>query len=237
MALNALKINPELYWKLLNKPLVEISGCKTIYTGIASPWLNGVMGGTPKDINSLICYFAEKNTPYSWWASDLNSIPPGLDYFGKSQGMECNLSTLKTSQKSDLEVTCVSDTATLLEFLEVLMQAYDAPHEILDSLLRLFLDAGYTFPRLHFIGKIDGIAACVCSLYIDEDKVASLFNVGTPALYRGKGYASTLVRAALTHVQQLDVRHAALTAFPEAINLYLRLGFTPTHAFDIFIKN
>lgn len=108
---------------------------------------------------------------------------------------------------------------------------------MLESLLELFLSAGYTFPRLHFIGKIDGVPVSVCSLYIDEDKVASLFNVGTPEMYRGKGYASALVSAALTHVQQLDVRFAALAAFPEALNLYIRLGFIPTHSFDIFIKN
>lgn len=237
MAINAVKINPELYWKLLNKEFVEISGCKTIYTGIPSPWLNGVMGGTPKDINAPLRYFAEKNIPFCWWGTDVTKIPPGLDYFGKSQGMQCNLTTLKAPSRSDLQITCVSDTETLIEFLEVLMQAYSAPHEILDPLLKLFLEAGFTHPRLHFIGKVDGKAVSVCSIYIDNDKVASLFNVGTPEIYRGKGYASNLVGAALSHVQQLEVHYAALTAFPEAINLYTRLGFAQTHSFDIFIKN
>ncbi len=236
MTLRAVKQNPELYWKLLNKPLVEISGCKTIYTGILSPWLNGLVTGSPEDASAVTDYFAQKNVPYSWWVDGASKKPAGLDYFGRSEGMELDLTALSTLSCSNVELELVARKETLEEFVLVLLNAYDAPNELFAPILALFLEAGFTYPRLHFIGRVEGEPVSICSIYIDEDKACSLYNVGTSHANRSKGYATELITKALYHAYQLGAKYSALTSFPKALNLYKRLGFKASYSFDIFLK-
>ncbi|MBS0634691.1 MAG: GNAT family N-acetyltransferase [Verrucomicrobia bacterium] len=227
---------PETYWKLLDRPLKEISGCKTVYTGIPSPWLNGVIGGVAEEMDQVLRYFYEKDVPFTWWQLESAKNAPALEHFGKSDGMELKLSTLEKPLKRELQVECVSDERALIEFVRTLMQAYEAPDELFDPIFELFSNAGFEMPRLHFIGRMEGEAVSVCSLYIDEDQVASLFNVGTPEPKRKKGYATQLVHEALYYAKEHGLKSSALTSFPDAANIYKRLGYTTSVKFDIFIK-
>ncbi len=240
MALNAVMKNPELYWKLLNKPLFEISGCKTIYTGINSPYLNGVKSGTANDVAAVCEYF--KQVPFTW-IMDPNSenrqnvADFGVEYVCDSHGMQFDLQLLPKVNENQLVIECVKNDRSLKDFLEVLMQAYEAEPAIYKQIFALFSQAGLDFPRQHLIGRDNGRAVSVCSLFFDEDNVASLFNVGTIPSDRNKGYASALVLKALAYAKDMNATHSALTAFEHAVSVYERIGYKTTQKFAFFIKN
>lgn len=75
-----------------------------------------------------------------------------------------------------------------------------------------------------FLGELDGEVVSTVTLSI-LDNVASITNVGTPAEYRGNGYAGAMVTHAAEVAFHHGVKLVGLRAAPQALSLYKRLGF------------
>ena len=245
MILDAIKKNPLLYWDMFKYSPQVLAGCKIINSGIQSPWLNGVVGGTSTNPSEIVRYFQERNTPFSWW-SECSEEPSDLRQNLESLGLHCegpilgmgleleNIPTLATI--SDFQVERVDSDLKLQEFVTCLMQVYGAPSELYSATMNLFSHAGFTDEaRFHFIGKYQGKSVSVGSLFVDSDAVASVYNMGTLESHRKMGFASALLLHALTQVKELGARYSALTATCDGKNVYQRLGYTPYNSFHLYM--
>lgn len=242
MSVAAIKRNPTIYWDMLKQPVLELSGCKIVHTGIQSPWLNGVVDKVADDIDLVINYFKERNTPFCWW-SDCECEPAGfrdalsaheMISLGEFTGMSLDLNQITAPSQHELKVELVSSYESLKAFITVLMQVYEADPSIFENTTKLFWNAGVQPPTYHFLGKVDEIAVTVGSFYVDSDGVASVFNMGTLAAYRKRGFASHLLKTALQRVEQLATS-SSLIATPEAVAMYRRMGYSSVNKFQLYM--
>lgn len=244
MPVSALRRNPQIYWDMLKWPTQTLSGCTIVYTGISSPWLNGVVGGSPQNVEAIVTYFTEKKVPFSWWFEKTNeskSLQSELEkqemmLLGEFSGMTLSLQNLACTQDSPLNVELVSSKSSLSQFMDVLLEVYEGPKEIAEAATQLFFQAGLQAPNYHFLGKVDAIPVSVVSLYVDTEGVASVYNMGTIAKERKKGYASYLMQCALQTVIQSQAKSSALIATPEGVALYKRLGYQSHTPFHLYMK-
>lgn len=236
-------LNQEIYWKMLKKSSQQLSGCKIVHTGIASPWLNGVIAGVADDVDQIIDSFKKSHTPFCWWSDcrqesatlmqDLEKR--GLIFAGAFESMTLDLEKMRHAQKKELQVEIVSSTESLAPFMKVLCEVYEAPDEVYKPALELFASAGLSHPTYHFMGLLDDQVVTVGSLYLDEMGVASVFNMGTLAAYRKKGYASQALSHALQKLSPEEAKSSELIATPEGINLYQGLGYEKQGPFHLYM--
>lgn len=236
-------LNQEIYWKMLKKRSKELSGCKVVSTGIASPWLNGVISGVAADIDLIVESFKKSNTPFCWW-SDCRQEPAslmqdlekrGLIFAGAFEAMTLDLEKMRPAMTSELQVEIVSSKEHLLRYMQLLCEVYEAPSEVFEPALALFDTAGFSHPTYHFMGLLDGQVVTVGSLYLDETGVASVFNMGTREAYRKKGYASQALSSALQQLIHKNAKSSELIATPEGVNLYQRLGYEKQGPFHVYM--
>ncbi|AZF09722.1 acetyltransferase, GNAT family [Pseudomonas sp. R2-37-08W] len=84
------------------------------------------------------------------------------------------------------------------------------------------LDAGEAL--YHFTLSVEGQVSCSLTLSLCEGE-ARLSDVGTRVGFRGRGYATRLIQAALLHASGLGARRCFLEASTAAVALYGKLGF------------
>ncbi|WP_439853591.1 GNAT family N-acetyltransferase [Pseudomonas yamanorum] len=103
---------------------------------------------------------------------------------------------------------------------------YQARHQrALDS------DQGlYHFTLSVSVGVVCALTLSMC------DGVARLNDIATEIAWRGKGYATQLIHAALAHAQALGARRCFLEATPQGLSLYRKQGFNPLFEYQAFIR-
>lgn len=80
-------------------------------------------------------------------------------------------------------------------------------------------------------------AGVVCSLTLSMcDGVARLNDIATEIAWRGKGYATQLIHAALAHAQALGARRCFLEATSQGFSLYRKQGFNPLFEYQVFMR-
>ena len=87
----------------------------------------------------------------------------------------------------------------------------------------------------HFTLSVDGQVGCSLTLSLCEGE-ARLSDVGTLTGFRGRGYATQLIQAALLHAWSLGARRCFLEASMAAVPLYRRLGFQPLFDYASFVR-
>ena len=95
------------------------------------------------------------------------------------------------------------------------------------------LDAGEAL--YHFTLSAEGRVSCSLTLSLCEGE-ARLNDVGTLKGFRGRGYATCLIQAALLHASSLGAHRCFLEASAEAISLYLQLGFARLFEYQAFTR-
>jgi ribosomal protein S18 acetylase RimI-like enzyme len=247
---NSLQKSQEIYWQLLKTPIVERGDCKWVDTGIATPWLNGVISADLREenaaaaIQALAEYFDEKKTPFSWWMESSNQPSNfageaqkwGIESVGVFEGMILNGEDLKDLPRlENLKIQVVSSTESLRSFVEVLIRSYEADLAIAPAVEELFKKAGLNFPIFHFLGKENGQPVTVGSLFVEGD-TAGIYHVGTVPEARNRGYASYLTYTALKHAQYHGCKASFLTSTPMANQIYHRLGYQTVNAFNFYVR-
>lgn len=76
----------------------------------------------------------------------------------------------------------------------------------------------------HFTLSVEGQVSCSLTLSLCEGE-ARLSDVGALAGFRGRGYATRLIQAALLHASDLGARRCFLEGSMMAVPLYRKLGF------------
>ena len=85
----------------------------------------------------------------------------------------------------------------------------------------------------HFILSVEGRVVCSLTLSLC-DGVARLNDVGTIKEFRGQGYATQLIQAALLHASNLGAQRCFLEATMMGRSLYSTLGFEPLFDYQYF---
>jgi GNAT superfamily N-acetyltransferase len=85
----------------------------------------------------------------------------------------------------------------------------------------------------HFTLSVEGLVVCSLTLSLC-DGVARLNDVGTMEGFRGQGYATQLIQAALVHASNLGARRCFLEASMVGRSLYSTLGFEPLFEYQYF---
>ena len=84
-------------------------------------------------------------------------------------------------------------------------------------------------------------------LYKDKQPISSITlsmqgnstridDVGTIPLYQGKGYATKIIKRALSEIKKLGLTYCFLEASNSALLIYKKLGFTPLSKNNIYSK-
>ena len=95
------------------------------------------------------------------------------------------------------------------------------------------LDAGQRL--YHFTLSAEGQVRCSLTLSMSDGE-ARLSDVGTIASFRGRGYGTRLIHAALLHASSLGAQRCFLEASMDAISLYRKLGFERLFDYKSFIR-
>ncbi len=88
---------------------------------------------------------------------------------------------------------------------------------------------------LHFALSVDRqVVSCLTLSMCDG--LARLNDVGTHRDFRGKGYATQLIYAALAHARHLGAQWCFLEASTEGVSLYRSLGFRALFDYQAFVR-
>ena len=101
---------------------------------------------------------------------------------------------------------------------------YQARHQAAIESGRLFY---------HFVLSVQGAAVSALTLTIC-DGLARLNDISTDPAFRGQGYATQLMHAALTHAAELGARQCFLEASAQGLSLYRSQGFSALFDYQTF---
>lgn len=222
----------------LHIPLYNESGYIFGESGLKTALLNGVIATsnphtTNDAVKKIATHFKEQNLPYSWWL-EASVISPqfhaaleneGLHLIGEFAGMIKELNHILTqASPKELTIEIVSNEKTLQEWSEGVSQCFEFPESVAKGYATLFQKAGYNGSFTHVVGKKnDKVVTTGSILYKDTE--AYIYNIGTTAEERKKGYASAILMTLFELAKKRNCTRIALIASPMALKLNQKLGF------------
>lgn len=130
----------------------------------------------------------------------------------------------------------ISLTRNMNEWAVPLGSAFSIPPEIVANYQarhQRALDAGQRL--YHFTLSAEGQVRGSLTLSMSEGD-AWLSDVGTIASFRGRGYGTRLIHAALLHASGLGAQRCFLEASTDALSLYRKLGFERLFDYTSFVR-
>jgi GNAT superfamily N-acetyltransferase len=245
MTLTFVQKSQEIYWEMLKQPSFELGGCRLIDTGVASPWLNGVVASrTSFSLEAVVDYFAKRKLPFSWWM-DLSEEPAnfaeemakfGAECHGIFDGMILDLDK-QTIPKgtAPLAIRRVLTDEDLRQFVDVLVLAYESDSTVAPGMEKILQTGGMIGPIFHFLGFEEGEVVTAGSLFICE-QMAGIYHIGTVPHARGRGYATSLMQSILQFAKEKGCKSSFLTSTPMANGIYQRLGYEPVSKFHLYMR-
>lgn len=240
--LKSLEENQIKFWSELNVDIDVTSEIVQISSNISHYYFNGIFKSqfsskkAPQIIQKTINYFKEHNLPFSWWTHD-RSTPfdlgdqlevHDLKYNGECLGMSCDLSLVDISlpKPSKLVIELVSDKQMMEEYAAHIGDVFGIPQKYMKEYANLFIRRGFSQhqPFRHFLGKIHGKTVATSTLFM-QPHVAGIYNLSVIPEVRHLGIGVNMAHELMLNAQLMDCRIAVLQSFPEAANMYQRLGF------------
>jgi GNAT superfamily N-acetyltransferase len=185
-------------------------------------------------VAEVVTHFRRRGLPFRWQVGmrpepvDAGHIllGNGLRHVEDEPGMWLDLETLahEPVRVDGLEIRPVRDPDSLREWMRV--WAFAAPPEMEERWLHVYRQLPYGPDRdlRMFVGHLAGKPVATCYLFLTGGVVA-LHYVVTDPLYRRRSIGAAMTDAALRHARDAGSRIAVLTASPDGINIYRRLGF------------
>ncbi|HET7481937.1 MAG TPA: GNAT family N-acetyltransferase, partial [Actinomycetota bacterium] len=173
-----------------------------------------------------------------WWVfAGPGGLDPGLHraFLGRGFKLETDRPSMtlelpsrpQPSSNGVAEILRVSDDESYREWARVVGDAFgndDYPGSISATAFRRF---GFDddAPYRHYLARVGARGAAVATV-CTAGGAAGLSNIGTRREFRRRGVASATIDAALRDAEHLGLATAVLSADPDGIALYERLGFT-----------
>jgi GNAT superfamily N-acetyltransferase len=211
-----------------------------IDAGIPDATLNAVTtarfdpDGVDAQIEAVLGHFRRVARPFTWHIGpssappDLGRILPahGLRHSEDEPGMALDLASMREAGAfpSSLTIDAVDDDAGLAAWVSVwLFPVPDAGRRRLFDALRL-RGVGRDLPWRYYVGRLGEQPVACAELFVDQGVAAVHYVVTLPQVRRG-GIGAAMTRHVLREARAQGYRVAVLTASPEGIGIYRRVGF------------
>jgi GNAT superfamily N-acetyltransferase len=230
--------NLAVTWAALGRAMgadvVELGPSALVATGLPIAFFNGAfVGASPPDpqqvVNESIRFFGERGLSWLLWVRD--GVSPATLEAGRAAGLRdaggppaMGLATIRPapSPPAELTIDIATTAADVADHASMLRDGFGMPQEFVDRLIQPpLLDQS---SMAVFVGRVDD-APVSCSLLSMTDATAGVYNVATPAAFRGKGYGEALTWAAVSEGARRGCTNAILQASEAGYPIYRRMGF------------
>lgn len=214
--------------------VAERSELTMVATGVPIPFFNGAYLLDPAadpvaTIDSAIEFFRPHGVGWLFWLRE--GVAPQLLQAGLAAGLPnvggppaMGVAPIPPSPPApaDLQIDMATEAADVVAHGELLRVAFGVPHDVADLFAepKLLDDDSLAV----FVGRVDGVPVS-CSLLAVSGHTAGVYNVATPAEFRGRGYGAALTWAAITEGARRSCTHAILQASQLGYPVYKRMGF------------
>jgi ribosomal protein S18 acetylase RimI-like enzyme len=236
------------FWSTISFATTHINGVDLFASVVNNRYLNPAIQrapltneSIPSTLDSIQAFFKTHHIPWVWIIRE-GLVPPGvitshaLELLDTSIAMCCELKNPPAlNAASRLQIRENNDD--LSDWGTCLIKAYGSPTEpeaqYCDA-VRTYIEAhqkqtwnGTSFH--HFVGYLGDLPVSGLTLSI-EDNRARIDDVGTIPEHQHKGFATELVRHALTRAKALGADSCFLESSQKGIKVYENLGFEPLFA-------
>jgi ribosomal protein S18 acetylase RimI-like enzyme len=213
--------------------------CAWVDSGLAGATLNVVVrirfhpDQAGSQIEGVLSHFRSRSLPVGWHIgpssepADLAQllVAHELTHHESEPGMAIAIDQMHEEYAPEgLTIEQVQDAGGLADWVGVWL--FPVPEDIrrrhLDVLLQLGL--GDTVPWRYYLGRLHGHPVATAKLFVGEG-VAAVHTVTTLPEVRRRGIGSAMTRHVLHEARALGYRVGVLTASPEGIGSYRRIGF------------
>lgn len=187
-------------------------------------------------IDAMLEHFRKRAQPVDWHVGP-GSEPPtlgeallrhGLTFIEEEPGMALDITGLKAAIPAPGELTIepIQDEAGLHDWIDTWL--FRAPDEVREAHFqaRRTLWLVPERPLQCFLGRWNGAPVATSMLYLGHG-VAAVHHVVTRTEFRRRGIGSALTVRVLHEAAERGYRVAVLTASPDGIDSYQRIGFRP----------
>lgn len=205
-----------------------------VSTGIPIAFFNGAYLVAPTDeplrlVGAAIEFFSAEDVPWLLWVREdvCNAVinvgrGSGLRGGGGPPAMGLDPIPPSPPPPAGLTIEIATDLDALAEHAAVLRDGFEMPSDIVDRLIR---PAMLETPDIAvMVGRADGVPVS-CSLVAVTGTTAGVYNVATPAAFRGRGYGAALTWAAVAEGARRGCTHAVLQASLSGYPVYKQMGF------------
>jgi GNAT superfamily N-acetyltransferase len=220
-------------------------------SGIASPFLNGVMNArlSPAQVDAAIeanrSYFAERAVPALWWVgpttqpADLGQrlAAHGLSPAGQQPIMAIDLTTLPDeSPPLDFTIAAVDDEATLRSWCDIISACFDMPKTGNDGFFEIEARLGVAAnpARYRLIGYHNGVPVATACM-VPGAGVGGIYTIAVLEQARQHGFGAAITLAVAHEARRQGYRVATLQATAMGRPVYRRLGFHEVATFDCYL--
>jgi GNAT superfamily N-acetyltransferase len=234
----AADVNLAATWASLGRAMgadvVEVGSATLVATGIPIAFFNGAFLTGPTDdpehsVAEAIQFFGERRVPWLLWVRDTVSAATlaagraaGLGDAGGPPAMGLLPIPESPERPAELTIEIATSLEALRDHASMLRDGFGMPQEFVDRLIQPpLLDVASIAA---FVGRVDGEPVS-CSLLSTSGTTAGIYNVATPAEFRGKGYGEALTWAAVAEGARRGCTHSILQASDSGYPIYRRMGF------------
>lgn len=209
-------------------------------SGVADPTFNAVVSArfdrdeVGTGITSVLSHFRQHSRPVTWHVGP-SAEPPdlgrsllahGLTYSEDEPGMAVEIDRMREDFEipPGLAIETVRDERGLEEWVSVWLFPVpdDARRVPLGALRGRGLGDGV--PWRYYVGRLDGRVVATSELFVGEGVAAVHYVVTLPEVRR-RGIGAAMTLHVLREARALGYRVAVLTASPDGIGIYRRIGF------------
>jgi ribosomal protein S18 acetylase RimI-like enzyme len=208
-------------------------------TDVPFPLFNSVLrprllsGTIDKVIDSTLADYQSRNVPMMWWTGP-STQPPDLGrilserglHESVSPGMAVDLTSLPENYPlpKDLLIKKVEKEEELDIWSRVLTGVFGMPDFVTEGFYDFFLNLGFDFPMLNYIGSIDDEVVATSSVLLGAG-VAGIYNVATLESARRRGIGAAMTAVPLLQARSAGYRVSTLESSESGFNVYRKLGF------------
>lgn len=251
--MNAFVLNSyQQLYAALNCSLQQDKGTVFGATGIADPFINGVLDYTPTSleetadtIEKVASYFKNLQLPYIWIVNAATETPhlaqqlqeKGFKLLGALPAMELDISQVHSMQAPEnFTVEPLSESKTFAKWAKIVGGAFHMKEESYAAYQSILEKRGFNGPFFHLIGKEAGEPVCTGTLLVTPEG-GYIYNIATEESKRGHGYAGALVSELIELAKAKGCKKVALVSMPLAAPLYARMGFKQLATYHFYWQN